>query len=57
MMESRLIAAYSLMLIIALLVAGFVAYRIYHGHARSYHRRLRKEARIQVARDRGEPGP
>ncbi len=56
-MEPRLIAAYGLMLIMALLVAGFIAHRIYHGHARSYHRRLRKEARIHTARDQGEPHP
>lgn len=54
-MEPRLIVAYGLMLIMALLVAGFIAYRIYHGHVRSYHRRLRKEPRIHAARDRGEP--
>ncbi|MBB4101300.1 MULTISPECIES: hypothetical protein [Sphingomonas] len=56
-MEPRLIAAYSLMLVITLLVAGFIAYRIYHGRARSYHRRLRKEARIHAGRHRGEPHP
>jgi hypothetical protein len=54
-MEPRLIAAYSLMLIMALLVAGFIAYRIYHGHARSYHRRLRKEARMRAVCARGGP--
>jgi hypothetical protein len=57
MMELRLVAAYSLMLVMTLLVAGFIAYRIYHGHARSYRRRLRKEARIQAGRHRGEPHP
>lgn len=56
-MESRLIVAYSLMLIMTLLVAGFISYRIYHGHIRSYHRRLRKEARIHTGRDQGEPHP
>lgn len=56
-MEPRLIVAYSLMLIMALLVAGFIAYRIYHGHIRSYHRRLRKEARGHAVRDRGDPHP
>lgn len=56
-MELRLVVAYSLMLVMTLLVAGFIAYRIYHGHARSYRRRLRKEARIQAGRHRGEPHP
>lgn len=56
-MEPRLIAAYSLMLAMTLLVAGFVAYRVYHGRARSYRRRLHREARIEAARDPGEPHP
>jgi hypothetical protein len=56
-MEPRLIVAYSLILGMALLAAGFVGYRIYHGHARSYRRRLRKEAQVQSARDRGERHP
>lgn len=48
-MEPRLIIAYSLILAMTLLVASFVAYRIYHSHDRSYRRRLRKERRIYVA--------
>ena len=50
-MESRLIIAYSLMLIFTLLAAGFVAYLIYHSHERSYRRRLRKEKRASKARE------
>jgi hypothetical protein len=49
-MEIRLIIAYSLILVMTLLVAAFVAYRIYHSHDRSYRRRLRKEKRTYDAR-------
>lgn len=48
-MEPRLIIAYSLMLILTLLVACFVAYRIYHSRERSYRRRLRQEKRAYDA--------
>lgn len=48
-MEPRLIIAYSLMLILTLLVACSVAYRIHHSHERSYRRRLRKEKRAYDA--------
>ena len=48
-MEPRLIIAYSLMLILTLLVACFVAYRIYHSHERSCRRRLRQEKRAYDA--------
>lgn len=47
-MEARLIIAYSLMLLLALLAAGFVACRIYHARERSY-RRLHKEKRAYEA--------
>ncbi|UIJ46533.1 hypothetical protein LZK98_06170 [Sphingomonas cannabina] len=40
-----MIVAYILMLLMAVLFAAFVGYRIYHSHARSYARRLRREAR------------
>jgi hypothetical protein len=50
-MEPRWIIAYSLILIFALLAAGFVAYRIYHAHERSYRRRLRKERLASEARE------
>jgi hypothetical protein len=49
-METRLIVAYSLMLIMTLLVAALVAYRIYHSRDRTYRRRLRKEKRTYDAR-------
>lgn len=55
-METRLIIAYSLMLVIALLVASLVAYKIYSSHDRTYRRRLRKEARDYEAR-RAPPRP
>lgn len=49
-METRLIIAYSLILIMTLLVVALVAYRIYHSHDRAYRRRLRKEKRTYEAR-------
>lgn len=54
-MEPRLILAYSLMLLIALLAAGLVSYRVYHSRDRSYRRRLRKEGRIHAATRREDP--
>lgn len=48
-MESRLIIAYSLMLILALMVVCIAAYRIYYSHERSYSRRLRREQRAYDA--------
>jgi hypothetical protein len=55
-MEPRLIVAYSLILAMTLLFAGFVAFRIYHSRERSYRRRLRKEERISEA-GKAPPGP
>ncbi len=49
-MEPRLIIAYGLMLTFTLLLAGFVAFRVYHSRERSYRRRLRKEKRTYEAR-------
>ncbi len=57
-MEPRLIVAYSLMLLMALLIAAIVGYRIYHAHERSYRRRLRKEHRFYAeleAKAKGAP--
>ncbi len=53
-MEPRLIVAYSLMLLMALVVAAFVGYRAYHSHERSYARRLRREGKHH-ARTASEP--
>lgn len=47
-MEPRLMVAYTLMLLMALLLAAFVGYRIYHTHERQYARRLRREARAHA---------
>lgn len=44
-MEPRLIVAYTLMVLMALLLAAFVVYRIYHTHERQYARRIRRETR------------
>lgn len=55
-MEPRLIIAYSLMFVMTLLIAGFVAYRIHHSQDRSYRRRLRREKRIFEARQ-APPSP
>jgi hypothetical protein len=52
-MEPRLVIAYSLILLMVVCFAAFVGYRIYHSHARSYARRLRREGR-QTARTRSE---
>ncbi|NIJ20274.1 hypothetical protein FHS95_001966 [Sphingomonas naasensis] len=41
-----MIIAYALMLIMTLLAAGGVSYAIYHSHARTYRRRLRKERSV-----------
>ena len=49
-METRLIIAYALMLLMLVLSAGFIAYRIYHSRDRSYRRRMRKEERAYAAR-------
>jgi hypothetical protein len=46
-MEPRLVIAYALMLLLAGLLAALICYRIYHGRARSYARRLRREARAR----------
>lgn len=55
-MEPRLIIAYSLMLALTLVVAGFGAYRLHHSRERSYRRRLRKEQSAYEAR-RAPPAP
>jgi hypothetical protein len=55
-MEPRLIAAYSLILIVTLLLAGVIAYQVYHSHERTYRRRLRMERRADEARE-VPPGP
>jgi type II secretory pathway component PulJ len=44
-MEPRLMVAYTLMLLMALLLAAFVGYQIYQTRERQYARRLRREAR------------
>lgn len=44
-MELRLIVAYSLMLILALLAAALVTYRTYHSPGRVYRRRVDREKR------------
>jgi len=44
--ELRLIIGYSLMLLLALLTAIFVGYRIYHSRERSYVRRKRRERKL-----------
>lgn len=49
-MEPRLIVAYSLMLLLALLVAGLIVFRVYHSHHRVYRRRLRREERLYAER-------
>lgn len=54
-MEPRSIIAYSMMLVLTLLLASFVAYRTYHTRDRSYRRRVRKENRIYEDR-RAPPG-
>lgn len=54
-MEPRLIIAYSMMLVLTLLLASFVAYRTYRARDRSYRRRVRKEDRIYEDR-RAPPG-
>lgn len=51
-METRLIIAYSLMLLMALTAGGLIGLRIYHSHDRSYRRRLRKEQRTYEASQR-----
>jgi len=53
-METRLMIAYGLMLLMALMVAGLIGYRFYHSRDRSYRRRLRKEQRDYEA---GQPPP
>jgi hypothetical protein len=53
-METRLIIAYGLMLLMALMAAGLIGYRFYHSRDRSYRRRLRKEQRDYEA---GQPPP
>jgi len=55
-MEPRLIIAYSLILLLTLLAAGLVAYRVHHSHERTYRRRLRKERRAYEA-SQAPPGP
>lgn len=55
-MEPRLIIAYSLLFMMTLLAAGFVAYRIHHSHERSYRRRLRREQRAYET-TQVPPGP
>lgn len=54
-MEPRLIIAYGLTLLLTLFAAGFVGYRIYHAHERSYRRRQRKEKRAFEARETPRP--
>lgn len=49
-MEPRLMMAYCLILLMTLLAAGLVAYRVYHSHERSYRRRLDRERRAYEAR-------
>jgi len=43
------------MVILTLLAAGFVAYRIYHSHERSCRRRLRKEKCAREASEAPRP--
>lgn len=54
-MEARLIIAYALMLIMTLLAAGGVSHAIYHSHARTYRRRLRKERNAYDASRSSQP--
>jgi hypothetical protein len=55
-MKTRLIIAYSPILVMTLLALGVVAYRIHHSHERSYRRRLRKE-RCTYGALQVPPGP
>jgi sensor histidine kinase regulating citrate/malate metabolism len=48
--EPRLIAAYLLMLLIAIFAATVIGYLYYHAHTRSYARHLRREAREDARR-------
>lgn len=43
-MEPRLIAAYALILLLAIFAAAVIGYLYHHSHARSYARHLRREA-------------
>ena len=56
-MEPRLMVAYTLMLLMTLLVAAIVGYRIYHTHERRYARRIRREARAYAATMAVKPEP
>lgn len=56
-MEPRLIVAYTLMLLMGLLLAVFVGHRIYHTHERQYARRLRREARAYARARQAEQDP
>lgn len=55
-MGCRLMVAYSLILMMTLLAASLLVYRIYHSHERSYRRRLLREQRAYEARE-VPPGP
>lgn len=46
-MESRLVIAYALMLLLALVLAALIGWRVYYGRERTYVRRLRREARAR----------
>jgi len=46
----RTATAYLIMAILALAVAGFIAFKLYHGRARAYRRQQRREDRIYGAR-------
>lgn len=58
-MEPRLIAAYLLMLLLAIFVAAVIGYLYHHSHTRSYARHVRREAlvRARQAADREHVSP
>jgi uncharacterized protein YxeA len=57
-MESRLVIAYALLLLLAAGLAVLIFYRVYYGRERTYVRRLRREARARedAAPEGGEAG-